>query len=278
MSPVERRVFDPRMISSAAFAGAASSFSLGLLIVNLRLAQYGVLSSGFVRTEYILVGATFLSLVAISYFFFVSGIDTWDRARQFGRYRHWLKAALAGFLVPLEILLFPLAVLGIASNYQLRWGHMIIGLFGLIFFGSLSMALFNRSLGFWRRFVKEPADSLPSPRSEDVRANLILVPVFLTLVVVYAQQIYPYLSPAIGGGRHDPVLLLLNDRGVTVSKSLNLPLQTDGVSLGPLDVLSESDSEIVVLAPTDESASVKRRAIRLHRSLFDAVATVRIKK
>jgi len=275
---VVRRAFDPRVISSAAVGGAALSFSFGLLIVNLRLARYGVFSSEFVRTEYILAGAMFLSLVAISYFFFVSGIDTWNRIRQRWRDRRWLKVALGGLIIPVEILTIPLWVLISASNYQVRWDHMILGLFGLIVLGSLSRRLFESSFGFWKRLAKEPADTLPKYRFEDVRTNLILVPAFLMLVALYAQLIYPQLSPAIGGGRHDPVLLFVNDRGLTVSKSLNLPLQTDGVSVGPLDVLSESDSEIVVLAPTDESASVKRWAIRLHRNLFDAVATVAIKK
>src|SRR5579863_1563721 len=57
--------------SKAALGVAATCFAVGLLIVNTRLAAYGVYSSDFIRTEYVLAGAAFIVLVITGGFGFV---------------------------------------------------------------------------------------------------------------------------------------------------------------------------------------------------------------
>lgn len=75
-------------VSALSIAATAACFSIGLVVVNLRLAQYGVFSSEFAKAEYVLVGALFVfigtaALFSVSLFFLEvkAGIESW-RARR----------------------------------------------------------------------------------------------------------------------------------------------------------------------------------------------------
>lgn len=63
---------------------------------------------------------------------------------------------------------------------------------------------------------------------------------------------YPQLSVALGGGHRASVLLLPSKEGLELSKTLQLPTSEDGRTIGPVQVITESEQELVLLKAEDE--------------------------
>lgn len=66
------------------------------------------------------------------------------------------------------------------------------------------------------------------------------------------------------------IYMVPTPRGVEISKTFSLPFNKDKTLIGPLEVLTESDKEIVVLISSELSPK-KKIAMRLNKDNFDAV-------
>lgn len=67
----------------------------------------------------------------------------------------------------------------------------------------------------------------------------------------------------------EPVILIATPRGTQVSIEAGLPVLKNGTSVGPLLLLTETETELVVL--TKENSTDKFHAVKLSKPLFDAV-------
>lgn len=269
-----------QVVSPVTFATLGLCFALGLLIINLRLATFGVFDGGFLRTEYVLTGALFLFLVVqagVSFHYsltrVVDGRDLWRKGNK-----------IKGFaLIGLTIFAYTGTqsyALGILSQHQLGFLNWKTWLVLAILLGAAVQVrvLFGDSYGVCKQFfhsVENDRVSEFSGQLNDLAFSLLFVLVFIAM---YAQYAFPKLSPAFGGGLKDHVILLPTERGVEVIKALGLPARKDQKTFGPFEILTESDKEIVIISDDIKKESVTIHAIRINRSLLDAVLNVGLEK
>jgi len=255
---------------------AGVCFIVGLLIVNLRLALYGVFTAGFVRTEYMLAGALFCFLIGFTQGAVFLSRSLANTALDNLRER---KRLIAGFelVACASMLWLPVWVLSLISDYRLSFLHwrtwlIYFGLFfGIHFVGDFVKELFD----FLKGVSADAGESFSPTKLQSVLYQVLsLLPFILITLTLYAHYAYPYFSPALGGGRKDQVLLVPTDEGREICLQMRLPVQPDGRTVGPVDILTESQDEVIVLPTQRKSAELNIRAIRLKRSLFNAVVNV----
>ncbi len=114
---------------------------------------------------------------------------------------------------------------------------------------------------------------------QDSLLYCLLTPCFLlAAMTTYSTTVYPLSQPQFGGGRHNPVLLYVTDRGAKVSTLSGLPVGKNN-AVGPVRILTESDRE-VALGLLDDDASFfngkgsEKRAIRLNKDFIESVVPV----
>lgn len=261
-----------KWIPGTALGISTACFILGLLIVNLRLAAYGVYSLEFVRTEYILVGAVFLFLVVTAYVSFAYSLQEFKSAKLSWKERKY-KRAIAGAFFGLVVAIGPVfsAFSVVANNMRLKFYEEIFALTLLILIGFMVHMAYVRLSMLIPLIGANTSDKFPN-LIESVRVVLVYVVMLLVFVGGYALIMYPQISPAFGGGNKSHVVLIPTQRGLEVSKLLTLPVSKEQTVVGPLEVLSESEHELIIVAPGE--IYEKRRAIRLNRELFDAIQAV----
>jgi hypothetical protein len=244
------------LASRVAVGAGATFFATGLLIVNAHLSQYGVYSSDFIRTEYIIVGAAFFALITCAGL----GIE-YCTAKMKGAVRVWreqhrwrdgfgiLGAVVGGVAIPVYVLSF-------LSSFRLGYLNWKTWLALLIFATIYRHFRESRThlTQLWRSAIAAPEDRNTTDivhRGEQLSSGFVG---FLALVGTYAELIYPDLSPIYGGGHKDPVVLITSARGGEVSAAAALPLLKDG-TVGPVQLLTESDKA----TPSGSSSALRRR-------------------
>lgn len=257
---------------------AAGAYSVGLLIVNLRLARFGVYSAGFVRTEYVLVGSLFVFLVALAHVSFSHGVNELGSCVAAAKERMWKRAvwhAANGLLTLTSVAFLPLIVVSEGRLLVEAW-KLWFAAFILIGTGIWLQQTQERVLAVWRQITVSTDDSIESRKRQVSQVlNLLNIAPFLLLAAAgYAHGVYPHISPAFGGGYRDQAIFLANEKGIEIAANLGLPQERPANLVGPLELLHESEKEYIVLPHGTES---RYRAIRLNRSQFELLANVQRK-
>ncbi len=261
-------------ISAVAIGVSTLCFILGLLIVNLRLSNYGVYSADFIRKEYILVGAVFSILLTIAYIF----LDVifkqvkllrflWSEKRYFSFIFRFVILLFFTFLTP--DLLHPFSDVGAGDfgNYLSSFREMLIAISP--FFAILLPINLFVSPHLSELFRKIKSKHLDVEMFRNTAYGILWsIPVLLGGLELYSEFTYPIISTAYGGGKIAPSILTPTPLGLEICKSLSLPIKNNQ-SIGPIEVLTESEHEIIILA--QDKTSEKKYAIRLNRELFEAV-------
>ncbi|MBI5435792.1 MAG: hypothetical protein HY937_01540 [Nitrosomonadales bacterium] len=275
-NPLNNLPWSPKEIIQAipalAIGITATCFVLGLLIVNLRLAKFGIYSSEFMRSEYILAGAAFVFLVAVTRIGFKYGFSDVEKVSLLWKEKKYFRAAaqisigmFTGFMASsFALLTIP------GNNFDLVGWDFLCSIFILYFMGGI----FNASYMRVTRLIQDAKSGSivnNSIRVSRVHGLLVSIPFALLFIASYAYITYPHISSALGGGHKLPVVLTPTARGLEVSKSLALPIQNNQTMVGPIQVLTESEKELVVLIP--DALTGKWHTVRLNRELFDAVQT-----
>ena len=266
------------LVPTLAVGATVICFSLGLVVVNLRLARYGVFSSEFARTEYILVGALFMLLVALTAATVSYGLKSWKAGIEKWKNGQRKFGALTIFGAVISVTLVLTGALLILSDYQLSpddW-RMWLAVLVLIFIARAARHSRDLLTDLWNVFAGERRSN-PRPEEPESRYYRVLtaIPWVLLHIAVYSGLVYPYLSPAYGGGRKGQVLLVPTSAGLEVCKTLGLPFRSDGKVVGPLDLLTEASTEVVVLLPAVISDAHSPRSFRLSRDILQAVVSVK---
>lgn len=255
-----------------AIGATTTCFILGLLIVNLRLSWYGTYSQEFVRTEYILVGAIFIFLVTTAHTSFARSQADFKRTIPNIKSKRYL-SALSNISFGLITLIAPLVVifgfLFFNNEYIFSWMGLL-SILGLIIFAHIAMLFLSELATLIYEFHPSTESEKPD-RVVAVDRLLGQVAFLLIYLGMYSNFMYPYISPAFGGGHKSPVMLHPTLRGVEISKALSLPMHNNPEIVGPIEILTESEKELVVLIP--DTLSGKQQAVRLNKELFDAIQT-----
>lgn len=260
-------------LPTLAIASTTTCFVLGLLIVNLRLSYYGIYSLEFIRTEYILAGAVFIFLVATASASFAYSQGNFNRVipeikeKRFGSAFANMFFGLITLSAPL-IVVFGFLFLNSGYIYSVNaW----LSIFGLISFAHIARLFISE----FASFVHETNFDDESGKIKQAEiANRLFGQIAFLLVFIggYANLMYPHIPPSFGGGHKSPALLYPTSRGLDICKALKLPLQSNQAIVGPVEILTESEKELVILIP--DSLSGKQHAIRLNRELFDAFQAI----
>jgi hypothetical protein len=259
--------------SKAIIGVATACFATGLLIVNIWLSRHGVYSSEFVRTEYVLVGAAFISLVIFAGFgleYFIAGIKycawLWKQGRRF-------KSAFSTIAAGFGLIGVPILLMRILSDGRLDFGHwkiwFVVPILVLAYFSARESILFVSK--FWTQATTPGGVGDSKKLLLHIDDWLFFVfPCLLASVSLYASLVYPEISPQFGGGHKDRVILVLTSNGREISGNTGLPTQPDK-TIGPVILLTESDKDFSV-ARLDEGMT-KSPAVRIKRELIDVILT-----
>lgn len=263
-------------ISPAMFGFAGLCFASGLLVVNLRLAKFGVFDSNFVRVEYVLTGALFLFLVAIAGFSFDHVLSNIRAALHRWKERHWATAIVQMSISVLAYFGTQTFAIGVLSDYRvgfLSWKALAIIAIALAAAVHLRAAL-DRSQKIYVCLARRDEDETRvelSRHLNELGSSLAFVLVF---IAAYAQYAYPYLSQAYGGGWREKVILIPTEHGTNVIKRLGFQTNPEQNFVGPVEILAESDKELIVLPDKSADERYNAHAIRLSMDLFDGVINV----
>jgi hypothetical protein len=260
-------------VSATLLLGISSfCFVIGLLIVNLRLAAYGVHSLEIDRAEYVLVGAVAALLCTASYF--ALGIVSRHlksafgnlKAREFKKCSGAFFAAL-GTLLTAQLLLSRLSD-GAAYFTDWRvWASIIV--MGAI--ASIAYAIAKRMYAIWMQL--KAGQVPPGWLGEQVTATAEALGLLAVEIGMYAFLTYPMISMAYGGGHRGAVELLLTERGAQVAKELGLPM-TSATSAGPVYILTESEHDLVVT--TNNSFWPEKQYNQIRKELIEATKAMKI--
>lgn len=247
-------------------------FVLGLVILNIYLAKYGVYPSAFVRSEFILIGVVFIFFVAVTRILVEYILPSTEKISSLWKEKKYFKLLVEIFL---GISMSALLTAGILSNFSLNsndWSFkdMSLSIPILFLLGELFKTTFIRIVSLAQGLSIEQPKKSPLLLSQ-MHDLLVSIPLIILFVSFYAYFTYPHVSSALGGGYRSQVVLTPTARGLEVSQSLALPLQNNQTMVGPIKVLTENEKEFVVLIP--DTLTGKWRTVRLNRELFDAVQT-----
>jgi len=272
-----------RQISSILLGVASLCFVIGLLIVNIRLVRYGIYSVSFARTEYILVGASCLFMLAFVRVVSSYGVSTAKSAGHALLGRNYILASAKAIASILFLVFVPVLALLFLCNFSLdilRWNIWIM--LAILFLGNHWMdEIYSGLLGIGDPDNRNPnngsAANNRASRLIDILLPLLYFAMWLTL---YAYYVYPNVSPAVGGGYRDKVLLAPTKMGKAVFRTMGLPFAADSMIVGPIEILTESQDEVVLLPPSDlwEYESYSIRAIRVKKTMIDATINVAPKR
>jgi hypothetical protein len=261
-------------------------FVLGLIIVNVHLSEYGIYSSELIRSEYMLAGAVYLALVAITTIC-LHYVVRFRKLKILWKRKRYVTAATRFLFTALIAVALITITLMVISLEQLRLNNPDLWFSILIL---VSVVLINTyqykkitDESHKNRFrdgsiinkdgeaIKKIGIAVKSERYDPVGLVFVALLSFL-LIALYALSTYKYIHTSFGGGNKDAVFLSPTARGLIVSKALLLPLNESETLVGPLEVLTESDKEIIILIPNEISGN--KVAIRLNKELFDAVQAI----
>lgn len=252
---------------------SSAFFVLGLLIVNLHLSRYGLYSKEFLRSEYVLAGAVFVLFmvsaeVGTSYF-----VEWMQKMVSLWRDKHFARILLTPYML-LPVLFVPLLLLLLSGNgYIGIKGVKTMGIpMGGVFMASAMFYHAYRQLKLNLNEIFPARTEQNTERAPHKRISKLFWPLLFVLsgITFYAKTTYPYISAVYGGGTRSPAIIYPTPRGYEVCKALSLPVNPNK-SVGPLEVLTESEKEITILVQNGLSA--KKIAIQLNKELLDATQT-----
>ena len=216
---------------------SSACFILGLLIVNLRLAKYGVYSSEFIRTEYVMAGAVFILLIAIAGIcisYFTQQMKVAGKYWAEKRYLQVIYIVLGNIALVIVTISSALMVLNLGQIY-LAMKSLLVAVFAVLIIWLMISNLSIRFISIIKLIkLSEPKDTVKGYLQD----LLVIFPGLLMGIALYANFTYPLISTAYGGGYRTLAILFPTPRGLEVCKALALPVQRNQ-TVGPIEVLTE---------------------------------------
>jgi hypothetical protein len=235
-------------------------YVIGLLIVNIEMASFGVFNISLARAEYILVGTTWAALTGITVsaalvsLDFLPGKD--DRSTG-GTLNRWMAYLRKFYVIVLALFVAPSLAVG-AIEIVSQW------IFGLtrgsdtsnwtyvLEIAALAVNAGLLALGYQVLFSRADAgDSAKSlVKVGAYGQGLFTLMVWLILALAfYTAAVFPMIPQALGGGRRPLVYIVpAKSAGVDLQK-LGLPTAQREGYVGPVTKLCETDTMYFVLGP-----------------------------
>jgi len=266
-------------LSSLAVASTVICFTVGFLVISICLGRYGIYSTDLIRSEYITTGLLFVILNIITYLSYSAGLSSAKFVIQRWKEGRRIESILGVTFVVMEFFSPMSFALGAISGFKpflgdSNWWTVVLGLLMSTFCTCILIEHIVELLND----IQEPlsVDSSRQPFISKIKKTPLLLMFSLMGFWYYANYAYPYIPSTLGGGWRGQVTLLATTQGLAASKSFKLPIQEDTQLIGPLQLLTETDSEIVVII--ESGVEKEFHALRLQRNMFEAILTDPIKK
>ena len=219
-------------------------YVVGLLIVNIELARYGIVNLTLARPEYIIAGA--------SWIFLTLGTMVGMQASLPQMEKHWRSKGWRGWLwLPYDVLVTfvaaPVILLGFLGTADsiaagLPWSILagIIVLDWNAWGVTLISNRFRRALGSGLVTTRVTSGAV---RWSDFS---IIIPFLLLGLTWYAISLFPTIPRHFGGGRKPIVRVVLPEAPQPDWAAFGLPRGEDRKTIGPVVLLLETDAMLFV--------------------------------
>lgn len=223
----------------------------GLLIVNLDLGLYGLISLHLARPEYVMAGALWTFLMVFTIGAFKVAI---------GQVKQILSTGLSPWKV-FQSLTEILILFGFFSYVlnTLSQGQITRRIPWLMLVTILANAyILNRLIDSSRIALSHEGISLKGLFSARMGHGtpIFYTVVLLSLIYLYAGFAYPHFPRVFGGGKKPLIDFLPGEPTKLAWKELGLPVSGDGKKIGPVILLLETDSMFIVATPGEPQLGV----------------------
>jgi hypothetical protein len=243
-------------------------YVFGLLIVNVNLSQYGLTSSNLARAEYALAGALWIGLCGIM----AAGLELIVRTIRKG----WqpgqrLKAMGLAALQVMTVLFTIFYALLILSHSQLEFDWKSLWMVGVLAWNGVCVGAAAENL----RTAAKQGFSIGAFFEDKTQrlgaANRIVILLYvLAALVGYGKWVYPEIPQEFGGGRKPEVTIHFKEhQEQKFYAGLGLPASADGASIGPVNLILETDSFLMVTGATGEGDP--KPAVGIDKSLISVI-------
>jgi len=246
-------------------------YTAGLIIVNVDLARYGLISVDLARAEYIMAGSLWAFLMIAT---LAAGDFCIRRAKA------WLKRPVKAkdvlfmavdFLFALFVLIYLVGTLSRdeLGGYQLLFGRGGFAYLGILL-GAFSLAT---AISSFSSVLRTEAITLGAlfAKSDATRMAPIYSLVFvISMLGTYALGVHPHFAREFGGGKRS-ALFLVPANGAAALNMLPLPRRNGRI--GPVVLLFENESMYMVKPMEEPSKCCTRRAVGIDKKLISALIT-----
>lgn len=254
---VEDRLKTFTTYATAVAALGAAFYVFGFLIINARLAQFGIRSFSLADPAYAPAGAGFFAVVVapiilllVFAFHFRMGRAS-ASAMMLVLYSAYFSAMIWMFFDPT-----PEGAAAAASASLLIPGGVTAGAWA-------SSLVLSWIAVFWVLPRSDEKKEAKEARDEQTLKFALVIPAVMALVAVismWGRWIYPVGSPVVGGGRMPTVQIeLKSDVSPLISELLHVPAGTR--VLPPMPILQDADGMLTVVLPGQRALAMDRSMI-----------------
>lgn len=218
-------------------------YTVGLLIVNLDLGHYGLLSLDLARPEYVMAGALWTFLTVITWAAAAVAIGNVKQILLSKPSAWTLVKTLLEFAMFVGFLLYLVSVL--SRNELVLTKRTALLPTGTIIINAVVLKYFLESL---RAVVESQPLSIKIlfsriPKWTPAYSTIAM----LSVISLYATFAFPHFPRELGGGRKPVVQLLLTDQPLQEQwENLGLPVSEDRRGIGPVVLLLKTNTTFTV--------------------------------
>jgi hypothetical protein len=244
-------------------------YIVGLLVANEYLIKIGISDFSLLRPKCTLTGGwTVLLFIMCSMPILLPYLHfDYRRADGLKQWKLHLAFAVCGFLSATHM---PKALFGVLRVEYANLPH----LGGLIFWSCVYVAL----LVFCREFALGAGEQKGLQRAGILYVFFIAFLIGIMIFTVdVADEVYPRIDEAFGGGKPVPARLVFNKDGLGFWKevapgALN---SNDGVTSNEVLILHQTDHDFAISTTTKDKNGSKQQVVILNKSLVDGVLPIR---
>lgn len=218
-------------------------YGVGLLITNIDLGPYGLLSVDLARPQYIMAGLLWAVLIGPTAFLVVvAGTplkkDTPLWVRPVIKLVMWASSVWMPYLI---------AFLIVDTRSFLDW-RQILPVTGVLYVGAITLtqafSFLRGTLGFSRKH------GVLTALAKDIFRLLLCIGFVLVGLAAYALLLYPEIPRALGGGKKAVVEVVISDSHSSsiAWDRLGMPSSPDKTTVGPVLLVFETEGTVTVTA------------------------------
>jgi len=239
------------LVTRAVVLSVGFLYVVGLLVVNIDLARYGVTNLDLARPEYIMAGALWLLAIGapcglVSVLVMVLRKPWADKGRRVATcVVVFVMMVGAAFTFGALLESMSRSLIGLGSSWTMLDRLSDIREFSAPVLVNLILSFLIILAGLWTY------GALQRSRSEFLAYSCLFVPFAILMFVfgltVYALAIFPHLPRYVGGGKKSVVAIALRETRPELTGRLTFPMSPDGRWIGPVSLVT-SDEKAITLA------------------------------